>query len=58
MYLCRELTTESLPQIGNKFGGKDHTTVLHAHDKIAAEVANDTTLSQSIKNLIDNIKQN
>ncbi|WP_347489491.1 chromosomal replication initiator protein DnaA [Desulfoscipio sp. XC116] len=58
MYLCRELTTESLPQIGNKFGGKDHTTVLHAHDKIANEVTNDAASSQTIQTLIDNIKQN
>jgi chromosomal replication initiator protein len=58
MYLCRKLTTESLPQIGDHFGGKDHTTVLHAHDKIAAEVKNDATFSQTIQNLIDNIKQN
>ena len=37
MYLCRELTDTSLPQIGNFFGGRDHTTVLHAYDKIAKE---------------------
>ena len=35
MYLCRELTDTSLPQIGNFFGGRDHTTVLHAYDKSA-----------------------
>jgi chromosomal replication initiator protein len=58
MYLCRELTTESLPKIGNNFGGKDHTTVLHAHDKIATEVANDNNLSHTISTLVDNIKQN
>ena len=37
MYLCRDLTDTSLPQIGNFFGGRDHTTVLHAYDKIAKE---------------------
>ncbi len=58
MYLCRELTTESLPKIGNYFGGKDHTTVLHAHDKIATAIANDTNFSRTINELIDNIKQN
>ena len=34
MYLCRELTDTSLPRIGEMFGGRDHTTVIHAHDKI------------------------
>jgi chromosomal replication initiator protein len=34
MYLCRELTSASLNDIGNRFGGKDHTTVLHAISKI------------------------
>ncbi|KAF1085907.1 Chromosomal replication initiator protein DnaA [Sporotomaculum syntrophicum] len=58
MYLCRELTTESLPKIGNYFGGKDHTTVLHAHEKIATEISSDSTLSQTINNIIENIKQN
>lgn len=57
MYLCRELTTESLPKIGDKFGGRDHTTILHAHDKIAGAVSNDSTLSQTIDSIVDNIKQ-
>ena len=35
MYLCKELTTNSLPAIGRQFGGRDHTTVLHAWRKIA-----------------------
>jgi len=34
MYLCRELTTQSLPWIGRRFGGRDHTTVLHAYKRI------------------------
>ena len=42
MYLSRELTDSSLPKIGNEFGGKDHTTVLHAIDKIEAELKKDT----------------
>ena len=35
MYLSRELTDFSLPKIGEEFGGRDHTTVIHAHEKIS-----------------------
>jgi chromosomal replication initiator protein len=38
MYLCRELTEASLPQIGSKFGGRHHTTVMHAVDKIERQL--------------------
>jgi chromosomal replication initiator protein len=38
MYLCRELTDMSLPKIGDEFGGRDHTTVIHACDKIKVDV--------------------
>ena len=41
MYLCRELTDLSLPKIGEEFGGRDHTTVIHAYDKISADITND-----------------
>ncbi|MCQ4699389.1 chromosomal replication initiator protein DnaA, partial [Paeniclostridium sordellii] len=40
MYLSRELTDLSLPKIGEEFGGRDHTTVFHAHDKIAKDIEN------------------
>ncbi len=39
MYLCKELTTQSLPTIGRAFGGRDHTTVLHACKRVAAHIA-------------------
>ena len=39
MYLCRELTDLSLPKIGQQFGGRDHTTVMHAAKKIKTEMA-------------------
>ena len=44
MYLAKILTLRSLPEIGRRFGGRDHTTVLHAVRKIEALVGNDTIL--------------
>ncbi|WP_429964922.1 chromosomal replication initiator protein DnaA [Enterococcus sp. AZ072] len=57
MYLSREMTDSSLPKIGAEFGGKDHTTVIHAHEKIAQLIKNDTSIQQEvaeIKNLLLN----
>ncbi|SFI70778.1 chromosomal replication initiator protein DnaA [Thermoflavimicrobium dichotomicum] len=51
MYLCRELTDFSLPKIGEDFGGRDHTTVIHAHEKISRMLKNDPQLKQVIDNL-------
>lgn len=48
MYLCREMTEMSLPQIGKAFGGKDHTTVLHACNKIENEVKTNSLLAEEI----------
>ncbi|QLK85205.1 chromosomal replication initiator protein DnaA [Staphylococcus sp. 17KM0847] len=56
MYLSRELTDFSLPKIGEEFGGRDHTTVIHAHDKIKKELENDATLKQEIENLEKEIR--
>ncbi|MDD4599747.1 Chromosomal replication initiator protein DnaA [bioreactor metagenome] len=56
MYLCREMTETSLPRIGEMFGGRDHTTVIHAHDKINRERAEDIKLSNTIKELIKRIE--
>jgi len=53
MYLVRELTDHSLPEIGQYFGGRDHTTVLHAYNKIAREYKD----NPSTKKAIDYIKQ-
>ena len=57
MYLCRELTDTSLPQIGKFFGGRDHTTVLHAYDKISSEKEKDTKISKIIADLIEGIQK-
>jgi chromosomal replication initiator protein len=49
MYLAKVLTPRSLPEIGRRFGGRDHTTVLHAVRKIAGLVTTDATLSEEIE---------
>jgi len=51
MYLSRELTDFSLPKIGDEFGGRDHTTVIHAHEKISKLVQTDSQLQQHIKEI-------
>lgn len=55
MYLCRELTDSSLPKIGQEFGGKDHTTVLHAYDKIKTIIKKDSALEHEIKTITNNL---
>jgi chromosomal replication initiator protein len=49
MYLAKTLTLRSLPEIGRRFGGRDHTTVLHAVRKIETLVGNDTALAEEIE---------
>jgi chromosomal replication initiator protein len=51
MYLAKQLTPRSLPEIGRKFGGRDHTTVIHAVKKIEELRAVDTTLNEDIESL-------
>jgi chromosomal replication initiator protein len=58
MYLCRETTDLSLPKIGDLFGKRNHTTVLHACEKIAAERLSDEHLDQVLKQLEDTIRDN
>jgi len=48
MYLCKELTTASLPEIGEKFGGKHHSTVLHSIRKVAELMKEDAQFQQQI----------
>lgn len=55
MFLCRELTGLSLPRIGQSFGGRDHTTVMHACDKITEELDRNGELRRAIGELKRNI---
>ncbi|MDR1441233.1 MAG: chromosomal replication initiator protein DnaA [Bifidobacteriaceae bacterium] len=57
MYLCRELTDLSLPSIGREFGGRDHTTVLHACNKVKATLPEKQALYNKIAELTYRIKQ-
>lgn len=57
MYLVRELTDYSLPKIGEEFGGRDHTTVIHAYDKIEELIKKDQEVDRVIKNLIHKLGQ-
>jgi chromosomal replication initiator protein len=57
MYLCRELTDSSLPKIGKKFGGRDHTTVIHATSKIAKLIQEDRGVYNLVQELTARIKQ-
>ncbi|WP_222105890.1 chromosomal replication initiator protein DnaA [Paraburkholderia sp. BCC1886] len=56
MYLAKELTQKSLPEIGELFGGRDHTTVLHAVRKIAAERSTDAQLNHELHVLEQTLK--
>jgi chromosomal replication initiator protein len=51
MYLCKQLTTHSLPEIGRKFGGRDHTTIIHGVRKIEELLAGDPTLRSDLESL-------
>jgi chromosomal replication initiator protein len=57
MYLCRELTEMSLPKIGQEFGGRDHTTVMHAERKIRKLMAEKHAVFNQVTELTNRIKQ-
>jgi chromosomal replication initiator protein len=57
MYLCRELTEMSLPKIGQQFGGRDHTTVMHAERKIRSLMAERRAIYNQVTELTNRIKQ-
>ena len=56
MYLARELTDSSLPAIGDYYGGRDHSTVIHGYDKIKEELKTNGTLEEEIKKITLEIK--
>jgi chromosomal replication initiator protein len=56
MYLCKELTAESLPQIGRDFGGKHHTTVLHSIRKIDSLRKKDSEISAAVNKIMESLK--
>ena len=57
MYLSRKLTDMSLPKIGEEFGGRDHTTVIHAYEKISSNLKSDEGLQNVINDLTKKIDQ-
>lgn len=56
MYLSRELTDFSLPKIGEEFGGRDHTTVIHAHEKISKMISDDALFNRDIDDIKEKLK--
>ncbi len=57
IYIARELTEISYSELGNEFGGKDHSTIMHAYDKIAESIKLDSNLESKINILIREIKE-
>lgn len=55
MYLCRDLTDMSLPKVGDDFGGRDHTTVIHACTKIEEDIRNNSEVRRTIEELKRNL---
>ncbi|KAB3532222.1 chromosomal replication initiator protein DnaA [Alkaliphilus serpentinus] len=56
MYIARELTDLSLPKIGEEFGGRDHTTVMHAYEKISNDLKVDPDLKEKIEEMVKELK--
>jgi chromosomal replication initiator protein len=56
MYLSRELTDASLPRIGEEFGGRDHTTVMHACERVRGALLQDAHLTAGVKSLVDSFR--
>ena len=57
MYLSRKLTDMSLPKIGEEFGGRDHTTVIHAYEKISENLKSDESLENTVNDITKKLTQ-
>ena len=57
MYLSRKLTDMSLPKIGEEFGGRDHTTVIHAYEKISENLKTDDSLQHTVNDITKKLTQ-
>jgi chromosomal replication initiator protein len=57
MYLARELTDQTLPAIGRAFGGRNHTTVLHAYKRTAARIAGDPDAFEAVRRLTESLRR-
>jgi chromosomal replication initiator protein len=57
MYLAKKMTSRSLPEIGRRFGGRDHSTVLHAVRKIDDQIKTDDRLAKEVALLIRLVEQ-
>lgn len=57
MYLSREMTDASLPKIGEEFGGRDHSTVIHAHEKIARTLSMDRSMQKAVDDITKKLFQ-
>jgi chromosomal replication initiator protein len=55
MYLARELTDQTLPAIGRAFGGRNHTTVLHAYKRASERLAADPTAFEAVQRLTESL---
>ncbi|HZK50386.1 MAG TPA: helix-turn-helix domain-containing protein, partial [Actinomycetota bacterium] len=55
--LCRELTDLSLPEIGRRFGGRDHSTVLHANNKIRTQMQERESSFEQVRELTTRVRQ-
>ena len=57
LYIAKELTEYTFTELGNEFGGKDHSTVMHACDNIKDKIKTDSSFAQRINSLIKEIKE-
>jgi chromosomal replication initiator protein len=57
MYLCRELTDLSLPKIGERFGGRDHSTVIYANNKVRELMQERQSCYEQVRELTTRIRQ-